>query len=64
MERANRNSAPSYMEVTDLAIAKAQANREDAESIEEATEASAEYAENIKKNMLQLLMQLYQHKIN
>jgi len=52
MERANRNSAPSYMEVTDLAIAKAQANREDAESAKEATEASAEYAENIKKNML------------
>ena len=49
MERANRNSAPSYMEVTDLAIAKAQANREDAESAMEATEASAEYAENIKK---------------
>ena len=55
MERANRNSAPSYMEVTDLAIAKAQANREDAESAMEATEASAEYAENIKKNMLPAL---------
>lgn len=55
MERANRNSAPSYMEVTDKAIAKAQANREDVETTMEATEASAEYAENMKKNMLPTL---------
>lgn len=55
MERANRNSVPSYMKVTDEAIAKAQANREDTETTMEATEASAEYAENIKKNMLPAL---------
>jgi TP901 family phage tail tape measure protein len=55
MERANRNSLPSYMEVTDQAIAKAQSLREDAESAKEATEASAEYAENMKKNMLPTL---------
>ena len=55
MERANRNSIPSYMEVTDQAIAKAQANREDTETTMEATEASAEYAENMKKNMLPTL---------
>lgn len=55
MERANRNSIPSYMQVTDQAIAKAQANREDTKTTMEATEASAEYAENMKKNMLPTL---------
>ena len=55
MERANRNSIPSYMEVTDQAIAKAEANRKDTETTMEATEASAEYAENMKKNMLPTL---------
>lgn len=55
LERANRNTIPSYMEVTDSAIAKAQANREEAEASMEATEADAERAENLKKNFLPAL---------
>lgn len=55
LERANRNSIPSYMEVTDQAIAQAEANRENAESTQEATEASVDRANAMKKNLLPTL---------
>ena len=43
------------MEVTDSAIAKAKANREEAEASKEAIEADTEKAENLKKNFLPAL---------
>ena len=54
-ERANRMSAPSYMEVTDLAIAKAQASREEAEADTESAQAIIEKAEAMKAEFLPTL---------
>ena len=55
LERGNRNLIPSYDAVTDSAIAKAQANREEAEASMEVVEADTERAENLKKNFLPAL---------
>tara|TARA_R110002020_G_scaffold235005_1_gene447163 strand:- start:1221 stop:3620 length:2400 start_codon:yes stop_codon:yes gene_type:complete len=59
-ERAFRDSSTSYMEVTDLSIAKAQANRDEAESSMEATEADIERAESLKADFLPTLKSVLQ----
>ena len=54
-ERALRDQVPNYSEVTDLAIAKANANREETEAIIDTTEAENERAQSLKDNFLPAL---------
>lgn len=52
LERANRFSVPSYMDVTDASIAKAQAHRDEIKEQENLIKVEAERINNIHKNAL------------
>ena len=52
LERANRFSVPSYMDVTDASIAKAQAHRDEIKQQEDLIKVESERINNIHKNAL------------